>query len=101
MRRNGLDERKERDVEQQDLVPRVIEDVGKLLRMQAGIAGMKHSFAARHGEVGFEMPVVIPRERGDPHALLHTQLSKRTGKTPRSLRGITKRIAVQRTAGFP
>jgi hypothetical protein len=46
----------------------VARDVGQLVRMEPEVEGMEHRAEQRDREVGLEVAVVVPAQRGDPVA---------------------------------
>ena len=63
MRRNAFDQWRKSDVKQNHFVFGVVDDVNKLLGMQARIARVHHHAATGHGVIGFKVTVVIPSNR--------------------------------------
>ena len=72
-RRDALDQRQEREVEEHDAILRVLDDVRELIDMQPWVERMQHGARSRHGKVKLHMAVAIPCERPYPLALLDTE----------------------------
>ena len=70
MLRDRFHERKEARIEKQHDVFCIVEDVGKLLRVQTWVAGVEHRATTRHGEIRLQVPMVVPGERGDARAAM-------------------------------
>ncbi len=68
LRRQALDQRQEHRVGEQIAVLGVIDDVGDLVREQAGVDRVADRPDARDAVVELEVPVVVPGERRDPVA---------------------------------
>ena len=74
-----LDQRSERDIEEQELILGVVDDVRDLLGIEARIDRVQHRSAARHAVVELHVAVAVPRERGNALAGLHRERRERVG----------------------
>jgi hypothetical protein len=79
-------QRDERIVHDDDLVLRVIGHVDELLGKQPDVERVKNGAHARHGEVGLEVLLVVPAERGDAIPRLDPQPPQRAREAVGALR---------------
>ena len=70
----GLDERPERLVRDQDPVAGVGSDVGEVVGVEPQVQGVRDEAAGRRADVRLEMLGVVPRERADPVAVAQAEL---------------------------
>jgi hypothetical protein len=89
------DNRQEGQVEEQHLVVGVVDDVGDLFRVQAGIDRVQHGAGARDAVIQFEVPVAVPGQRGHPVAHGDAQAVQRIGQLARAGGRIAPGVAVQ------
>ena len=66
-------QRQDRAVGQHDEVLGVVDDVGQLVGKEPHVEGVQHGTHRRHGEIGLEVLLVVPHERGDPLVTGHAQ----------------------------
>ena len=76
-RRELLQQRHQRVVDEDDLVLGVVDDVGQLLLEQADVERVQHRAGAGHREVQLEVALVVPGERADAVARLHAEPAER------------------------
>ena len=69
-----LDQGQQVGVDEDHPVLGVVDDVGELVGREPGVEGVQHPPAARHAEVGLEVAVVVPRQRGDRGAALDAEV---------------------------
>ncbi|MNM81275.1 hypothetical protein D3C81_932710 [compost metagenome] len=100
VRRDGLHQRKKRGVKQQHLILGMVEDVRKLFRVQAWIAGMQDCTAARDSEIGLDVAMVVPCERTHCAAVRDAKLRQHVCQPAAPRRGVAIRIAMQRAICF-
>ena len=94
-RGDRLDQRQEREVEEEDGVLRVIGDPHDLVRMQPGIERVQHGAGARHGVVQLHVAVAIPCERRDTIAKADAVRGQRVGHAARALGEVAVSLAMQ------
>ena len=75
-----LDERKERQIEEQQPIFGVVEDVLQLLGEQARVDGVQHRADARDRVVQLQVAVGVDRQRRHPIARPHPELQERLGE---------------------
>ena len=101
VRRELRQRRHQRAVDDDDLVFRVVHDVGELVGEQADVERVEHAAHAGNGEVRLEMLLGVPREGRDPITRLDAEAAQR----PRQLvdpvghlreRGAAARVALER-----
>ena len=90
---NAFKQRNERGVHDEDTILRVIDDVREVVRMEPQVECMEHGAREWHGEVGFEVVGVRPRERCDAVAPLHAEILQHADQTPRPVGKIAEPIA--------
>lgn len=76
-----LHQRQEAQVEAQDLVLGVIHDPCDLLWMQARVDGVQHPARAADAVVKLEVPIAVPRQRGDAVAEVQGLTFQRVRRT--------------------
>jgi hypothetical protein len=84
LRRQLLDQRQEGQVEEQDLVRRVIENVDQLVDEEPRIDRVADRAYARDRVVELDVPVAVPGQCRDPVAEADFELSQRLGQLLRS-----------------
>ena len=94
-----LEQRHEAAVDDHRAVAGVVGDVGEIVRVQPEVERVQHEARARDPEVGLEVRVVVPRERGDAVASLETELVQRDRELPRPPAEVGVRVAVERPVG--
>ena len=99
--RELLPERQQRAVDDHGLVARVRGDVGEVVRMQAQVERVQDVAGARDAEVGLEVLVVVPRERGDAGAWLEPETLERDRQLPRPAPEVGERVTVEAPVGEP
>ena len=62
---DGLEQGKQRGVDENHLVFGVVDDVGQLIGRQAEVQGMHDGAVAGNGEVQLQMAVAVPAQRAD------------------------------------
>ncbi len=95
-RANLLPERQQRFVDQQELVLRVIDDVGELLGVEAEVEGVEDAADERDGEIGLEVRAVVPGERGDAVAGDDAEVGEGAGEPPGAVAEVAHGVAVNR-----
>ena len=76
-RRDLLEHRHQRVVDEDDLVLGVVDDVAELLLEQADVERVQHRARAGHAHVDLEVLLRVPHEGRDPIAVLDAQLLQR------------------------
>jgi hypothetical protein len=79
-RQHRRDLRPQRSVDDQRAIFRMRHDRRDLLAQQAHVQRMQHRAHCGHGEVGFEMRLVIPAVGGDAFAALDAERGERRGE---------------------
>jgi hypothetical protein len=92
-----LDERREREVEEDQTVFGVVDDVRKLLEKQPRIDRVDDGTRPGDAVVELEVAVTVPSERPHTIAGANAQAPQRAGEPPRSHMRIAVRVAVDRT----
>ncbi len=93
-RRDTLDQRKKRQVEEHDAIFRMVDDVRELINMQTGVQRMQHGPGPRHGKVQLHVTVAVPRQRRYPLARLDAEACEGVCHAARALREIPVPIPV-------
>ena len=97
---DALDDRRKACIEDHRFVFRVVDDVDQLLRVQTRVAGMHHHAAARYRVIGFQVPVVVPCDRGNRTPGCQAQASEGIGELFRAHRAFTGGVAKERSVGL-
>src|SRR5262249_24032190 len=100
-RRDLFPDRKERLVDEHEPIVRVVDDEGELFRMKAKVERVQHRARQRDAEVGLEVLIMIPAERGDAVTRLDASLLERTGKAAGSDREVADGVPMQRLVRAP
>ena len=69
-------------IDEEDDIARVGDDLGDLIGEEPGIDGVAHASRSRGGEIDFEVPRAVPRQRSDPVALAEPETIERPGEPP-------------------
>ena len=88
----------QRAVGEDDLVLRVVGDVGELLGEQADVERVEHAAGAGRGEVELQVARGVPRERADAAVLRHPERVEDARQPPRPLRPLAVRGALDAAA---
>ena len=83
-----LEQRQQRRVHDHDAVLGVRGDVPQLVGMEPQVERVQHRAQQRHGEVGLEVAVVVPAERGDPVARADAERAERAGEPVRAAQAL-------------
>jgi len=94
VRRHGLDQRQEGQVEEQNLVFRVVGDPHHLVGVQSRIERVQHHARPRCSVVKLHVAVAVPGQCRDAVAEAHAQRSDRVGHAARTPGQVAVRIAV-------
>ena len=94
-RGDRLDQRQEREVEEEDGVLRVIGDPHDLVRMQPGVERVQHGAGTRHRVVQLHVAVAVPGERRDTIAEADAVRGQRVGHAARALGEVAVGLAMQ------
>ena len=82
MRRQLFDQAGECQVEEHVARFGIADDEAHLIGKQPGIDRVQHGAAAGDAEIDLQMPVVVPRQRGDPLTLRNAQPAQCVGNPP-------------------
>ena len=82
LRRDLLPQRQQRLVDEHDAIVRVVDDEAELVGMEAKVERVKDAAGQWDAEVGLEMLIVVPCERGNPVAGTDPELLQRPRQTP-------------------
>src|SRR4051812_35202259 len=93
-----FNKRSESYIVEKNLVLSVVRDVGDLVRKQARVDGVDHRSGARDRVVDLEVPVAVPRERGDAIGGLDPEALQRIGELARADVRLAEGVAVNRPA---
>ena len=101
LRRELGQRRHQRAVDDDDLVFRVVHDVGELVGEQADVERVEHAAHAGDREVRLEVLLGVPRERRDPITRLDAEAAERGRQQVDPVRhlcegGATARVALER-----
>ena len=99
--RELFDQRREREIEEHDLVVGVVDDVDELVVEEPRIDRVDDRAHPRDGIVELEMPIAVPRQRADPVARLHPQPPQRARQPAGARVRVAIRIAVNRPLDRP
>jgi hypothetical protein len=91
---NRTDQPGEADIDEQHLIPGVIDDVGDVVRMQPRIDGVADRLHPRGGVVNLQMAIAVPGEGADPVLRADAQPLHHPHQPPGAGFDIPPRIAV-------
>ncbi|MNT22939.1 hypothetical protein D3C72_1583410 [compost metagenome] len=89
-----LDQRRKRQVEEQDPVFRMVDDVFEMLRRQPRVDRVQHGAKAHYREVQFEMAIGVGRQRRHHAAMPDTELLQGNRQAARALAKLAPVAAV-------
>ena len=97
MRRELFDERKEREIEEDQPVFRMVDDVRELVEEEPGIDRVDDRFHPGHRVIELEVAIPVPGERADALAGRDAEAPEGARKPARPGMGVAVRVAVDRS----
>ena len=84
-----------------DAVACIAGDEGEIIRVEPKVQRVEHQARRGRAEVCFEVPVMVPGERGDAIAGPHAKSAERCRQSPCLLEALAIGVPVQRSIGTP
>ena len=91
-----LEQRHEHRINEYPSIFGMIDNIYELVRKQARIDGVANIPGPADSIINFQVPVVVPRERRHPIAVIQTQFIERVCELARAIDGLPKRVTMSR-----